>query len=140
MPGNPDGTSAFHRKPDLILIDTSDVVVDSLSWMSPKVIAEYTIQAWKPSLPITKTLHTKAYLTFLDQPWRHFVLGLSIAKEDIWVHFFDHSGISVLPPFNIHRNPRAFISILATVMFGSQLCIGFDPTITVKPVQPLHFS
>lgn len=140
MPGNPDGAGAFHRKPDLILIDTSDVVVDSLSWMSPKVIAEYTSQAWKPSLPITKTLHTKAYLTFLDQPWRRFVLGLSIAKEDIRVHFFNRSGISVSPPFNIHRNPRAFISILATVMFGSRLCIGFDPTITVKPVQPLRFS
>lgn len=140
MPGNVDGAGAFHRKPDLILVEKSDALTDSISWMSPKVIAECTSQAWKPSLALVKTLHTKAYLVLLNQPWRRFVLALSIVKQDIRVHFYDHSGCSVSPAFNIHSNPRAFVTILAAVMFGSRLCIGFDPTITVKPVRPLWVS
>ena len=140
MPGNPDGVGAFHHKPDLILIEKSDVPIDSLSWMNPKVIVECTSQGWKPSLPIAKTLHTKVYLIFLDQPWRRFVLGLSIAKEEIQVHFYNHLGSSVSLHFNIHCNPKAFVGILTSVMFGSWLCIGFDPTITMRPIQPLHVS
>ncbi|KIM62388.1 hypothetical protein SCLCIDRAFT_119863 [Scleroderma citrinum Foug A] len=124
----------FHHKPNLILVEKLDALTNSISWMSSKVIAKCTSQAWKPSLTLMKTLHTKAYLILLDQPWRWFVLALSIVKQDIQVHFYDHSGCSVSPAFNIHSNPRAFVTILAAIMFGSQLCIGFDPTITVKPV------
>jgi len=134
MPGNVEGAGMFHCKPDLILVKTSDALTDTISWMSPKVIAEYTSQVWKPSIALMKTLHTKAYLVLLDQPWRQFVLALSIMKQDIRVHFYDCSGCSVSPAFNIHSNLHAFITILMAVMFGSQLCIGFDPTITVKPV------
>jgi len=140
MPGNADGTGAYCCKPDIILIEKADTPTDSILWMSPKVIAECTNQAWKPSMPLMKTLHTKAYLVFLNQPWRHFVLALSIVKEEMCVHFYNHSGGSVSPPINIQCNPRAFVSVLATIMFSSQLCIGFDPTITVRPVQPLWVS
>jgi len=108
--------------------------------MSPKVITEYTSQVWKPSIALVKTLHTKAYLVLLNQPWRWFVLALSIVKQDIQIHFYNRSGCSVSPAFNIHSNPHAFITILVAVMFGSWLCIGFDPTITVKPVRPLRVS
>jgi len=142
MPGNVEGAGTFHHKPDLILIEKSDALTDTISWMSPKVIAKYTSQVWKPSIALVKTLHTKAYLVLvlLDQPWRWFVLALSIMKQDIRIHFYDRSGCSVSPAFNIHSNPHAFITILAAVMFGSRLCIGFDPTITVKPVRPLQVS
>ena len=67
----------------------TDTLTDCISWMSPKVLAECTNQAWKPSIPLVKTLHTKAYLVLLDQPWRRFVLAVSIVKQDIRVHFYD---------------------------------------------------
>ena len=138
MPGTVEGAGAFHRKPDLILVEKSDALTDCISWMSPKVLAECTNQAWKPSIPLVKTLHTKAYLVLLDQPWRRFVLAVSIMKQDIRVHFYDRSGCSVSPAFNIHSNPHIFVTILVAIMFESRVCIGFDPTITVRPVQPLR--
>jgi len=108
--------------------------------MSPKVITEYSSQGWTPSTRLTKTLHTKAYLVFLDQPWRRFVLGMLIAKQQMRMHFYDRSGCSISPPFDVHSDPAAFVAVLAAVMFGSRPCIGFDPTMTVKPVYPLHVS
>jgi len=89
--------------------------------MSPKVIAEYSSQGWTPSTRLAKTLHTKAYLVFLDQPWRRFVLGMSIAKQQMRMHFYDHSGCSISPPFDVHSDPAAFVAVLAAVMFGSRL-------------------
>jgi len=56
------------------------------------------------------------------------------------IHFYDRSGGSVSPPINIQCNPRAFVAVLATIMFSSWLCIGFDSTITVRLVQPLRVS
>ena len=108
--------------------------------MSPKVIAKYSSQVWSPSSRLTKTLHTKAYLVFLDQPWRRFVLALSIAGEQLRVHFYDRSGCSISPAFNIYHNPTAVVAILAIVMFGPRLCIGFDPTVIVRPTYPLRVS
>ena len=89
MARNADGTGTFYRKPDIIHIEKSDTPTDSISWMSPRVIAECTTQGWKPSIHLVKTLHTKVYLVFLDQPWRHFILALSVVKEDMRVHFYD---------------------------------------------------
>ena len=83
MPGNVDGAGAFHRKPDIILVKTSDQPTDSISWMSLQVIVEYTAQSFKPSMSLVKTIHTKVYLIFLDQPWRRYVLALSIAKQEL---------------------------------------------------------
>ena len=140
MPGNVDGAGAYHHKPDIILVEKSDQLADSISWMSPKVLAEHTTQAFKLSMPLVKTIHTKAYLIFLDQPWRRFVLALSIVKQDLRVHFYDHSGASISPAFNIETSPGRLVAILASVMFGSRDSIGFDPTIIVRPTQPLRVS
>ena len=140
MPGNIDHAGAYHCKPDVILIEKSDQLTDSISWMSPKVITEYMTQPFKPSMPLVKTLHTKAYLIFLNQPWRRFVLALSIAKQELRVHFYDCSGTSISPTFNIDTNPGRLVAILASVMFGSQVSIGFDPTVNVRPIQPLRVS
>ncbi|KAI6003152.1 hypothetical protein EDD15DRAFT_2361051 [Pisolithus albus] len=140
MPGTADGAGAYNRKPDMILVEKSDPPSDSISWMSPKVIAEYSSQAWKPSTRLQKTLHTKAYLVFLDQPWRRFVLGLSVAKQQMRVHFYDRSGCSISPPFDIHSNPHTLVAILTAVMFGPRQCVGFDPTVNVWPILPLRVS
>ncbi|KIM61195.1 hypothetical protein SCLCIDRAFT_122456, partial [Scleroderma citrinum Foug A] len=136
MPGNINRAGAYHCKPNVILVEKSDQLTDSISWMSLKVITEYTTQPFKPSMPLVKTLHTKAYLIFLDQPWRRFVLALSIAKQELRVHFYDRSGTSISPAFNIDTNPGRLVAILASVMFGSWVGIGFDPTINVRPIQP----
>jgi len=68
------------------------------------------------------------------------MLALSIAGEQLRVHFYDCSGCSISPPFDVHRNPTALVAILMTVMFGPRLCIGFDPTIIVKPICPIRVS
>ena len=140
MPGNIDHAGAYHHKFNVILIEKSDQLTNSISWMSLKVITEYMTQPFKPSMPLMKTLHTKAYLIFLDQPWRCFILALSIAKQELRVHFYDHSGTSISPTFNINTNPGCLVTILTSVMFGSWVSRGFDPTINVRPIQPLWVS
>ncbi|KAI6010463.1 hypothetical protein EDC04DRAFT_2610201 [Pisolithus marmoratus] len=121
MPGTIEGAGTYHHKLDMILIEkseTSDCPSNSISWTNLKVIAEYTSQVWKSATHLLKTLHTKAYLIFLDQPWRWFMLGLSIAKWEMHVHFYNHSGSSISPPFNIYHNPNAVVAILVAVMFS----------------------
>ncbi|KAI5996689.1 hypothetical protein EDD15DRAFT_2118825, partial [Pisolithus albus] len=62
---------------------------------------------------------------------------LSVAGQQLRVHFYDRSGCSISLPFDIHSNPKAFVAILAAVMFGPRQCIGFDPTLTIRPTLPL---
>ena len=40
-------------------------------------------------------MDTKAYLVLVDQPWRRFVLGFSIANSELRVHLDDHSGVAI---------------------------------------------
>ena len=54
------------------------------------------------------------------------------------MYVYDHSGLCVSPPFNIHRNSQLFLTILVAVMFGTEPCVGFDPTITVTPTQVIQ--
>ncbi|KAI6039432.1 hypothetical protein EDC04DRAFT_2895226 [Pisolithus marmoratus] len=133
MPGTIEGAGTYHHKLDMILIKKSDPPSNSISWTNPKVIAKYTSQVWKSATHLLKTLHMKAYLIFLDQPWRQFMLGLSIVKWEMHVHFYDRSGSSISPPCNIYHNPNAVVAILVAIMFSLCQCIGFDPTVTVRP-------
>ena len=68
------------------------------------------------------------------------MLGMSIVKRQMRVHFYDRSGCSISPPFHVHNDAATFVTILAAVMFGSCPCIGFDPTVSVKPIYPLCVS
>ncbi|KAI6004882.1 hypothetical protein EDD15DRAFT_2107761, partial [Pisolithus albus] len=79
-------------------------------------------------------------LVFLDQPWRRFVLGLSVVKQQMRVHFYDRSGCSISPPFDIHSNPHTLVAILTAVMFGPRQCVGFDPIVNVWLILPLQVS
>lgn len=85
-------STAYPHMPDLVLIDNSAVSHDEITWLSPKVIAEYTKETFQPASRIGNTMDTKARLVLVDQPWRRFVLGLSIANSELRVHFYDHSG------------------------------------------------
>lgn len=138
LPGTPKGAGAYHRCPDLILIESADQTPGSLSWMSPTVLAEYTSEKWTPGMRLAKTLHTKAYLTLLDQPWRRFVLCMSLCQKEMRVHFYDRSGAVVSPPFDINAEPHFFIAVLSAVVFGPRLSVGFDPTISISPTRPLR--
>ena len=91
------GSIGYTRKPDLAPIDKGTISHDEITcqWLSPKVIAEYTKETFQPASRLGKTMDTKAYLVLVDQPWRRFVLGLSIANGELRVHLYDHSGVAI---------------------------------------------
>ena len=131
------GSTGYSRKPDLVLIDNSPLSQDEITWLSPKVIAEYTKEKFQPASRVGKTIDTKAYLVLVDQPWRHFILGLTIANSKLCVHFYDHSGGTISPPFNIHNDAQHFVFIIAAVTFSCRTSIGFNSTIEIHPL-PLN--
>ncbi|KAI5991758.1 hypothetical protein F5J12DRAFT_897447 [Pisolithus orientalis] len=83
-------------------------------------------------------MDTKAYLTLIDQPWRCYVLGLSITDSKLLqLHFYNHSGGAISPSINIHTDAEVFIYIICAVAFGSHSTLGFDSTIEISP-HPAH--
>ncbi|KIO09339.1 hypothetical protein M404DRAFT_21903 [Pisolithus tinctorius Marx 270] len=132
------GSTGYSRKPDLILVDNTPVSLDEITWLSPKVIAKYSKESFKPASRLGKTMDTKAYLTLVDQPWRRYVLGLSITDSELLrLHFYDHSGGAISPSINIHTDAEVFIYIVCAVAFGSRSTLGFDSTIEISP-HPAH--
>ncbi|KAF8432136.1 hypothetical protein L210DRAFT_3650633 [Boletus edulis BED1] len=127
------GSTGYFRKPDLVLVDNDAMSHDEITWLSPKVIAEYTKETFQPASWIGKTMDTKAYLVLVDQPWQRFILGLSIANCDLRVHFYDHSGGAISPAFNIHADAQHFFFIIAALAFGCRASIGFDLTVEIHP-------
>ncbi|KIO08000.1 hypothetical protein M404DRAFT_23246 [Pisolithus tinctorius Marx 270] len=114
---------SYSQKPDLILVDNTPVSLDEITWLSPKVIAEYS---------------KESYLTLVDQPWRHYVLGLSITDSKLLqLHFYDHSGGAISPSINIHTDTEVFIYIVCAIAFSSCSTLGFDLTIEISP-HPAH--
>ncbi|KAG1864456.1 hypothetical protein C8R48DRAFT_772976 [Suillus tomentosus] len=126
----PVGNGYIRRKPDLVLSDEAD-----LQWNSMLVVAELSSTAYTPAERAGRTLDTKAWLMFKDQPWRRFVLLLSFLDDcrELRVHLYDHSGGIVTPPVNVDREPDIFIYIMACIVFGKRTCIGFDHTIIINP-------
>ena len=94
------GSIGYSHKPDLILIDNSLLSQDKITWLSPKVIAEYTKEKFQPASWVGKIIDTKAYLVLVDQPWGCFILRLTIANSELCVHFYEHSGGAT---FHIHH-------------------------------------
>ena len=64
------GSSGYIWKPDLNLVNNSTLMVDEISWWSPKVLTEYTKESFQPTKCLRKMMDSKAYITFLEQPWR----------------------------------------------------------------------
>jgi len=128
------GSTGYNRKPDLVLVSNTITSCNEITWLSPKVIGEYSKESFQPASHIRRTMDTKVYLVMVDQPWRRFVLGLSLANEELRVHFYDHSGGSISPPFNIHVEPDSFLYIVGGLVFGIHSCISFDMTIKISPL------
>jgi hypothetical protein len=78
---NPLPGSQYSCKPDLVLVDQATTTVDEVTWLSPKVVGEYTRETDQPAGRLGKTMDTKAYIMFIAQPWRRYVLRLSIASN-----------------------------------------------------------
>ncbi|KAG1797797.1 uncharacterized protein HD556DRAFT_1440758 [Suillus plorans] len=87
---------------------------------------------YKPAQWIAKAADTQAYLLLSNQPWRHFALVLSFTHQycELRVLLYDHAGGVVTPSIKIQQSPDAFAQIIASVVFGSPECIGYDSTIT----------
>ena len=127
----------YERKPDLVLLENELLPRDKISWKSPKVLAELTRESFIPTARIARTLDTRVYLVMIEQPWRRFVLALSFSKLELRLHYYDHSGGSISSPFHLQCDPQEFLFILACVVFGPRLCIGFDDTIDIIAQVPI---
>jgi hypothetical protein len=128
----PIGDDAVQRKPDLCLSNEVE-----LQWSNILVVAELTSSQYSPAERAGKTLDTKAWLIFREQPWRRFVLCLSFCNEyrELRVHVYDHSGGIVTQLVNIHQEPDKFRYIMACIVYGTRDCIGFDSTMSINPTQ-----
>ncbi|KAI5999845.1 hypothetical protein F5J12DRAFT_784609 [Pisolithus orientalis] len=132
------GSTGYSQKPDLILVNNTPVSLNKIMWLSPKVIAKYSKESFKPASHLGKMMDTKAYLTLVDQPWRCYVLGLSITDSELLqLHFYNHSGGAISPSINIHTDAEVFIYIVCAIAFGSCSTLGFDSTIEISP-HPAH--
>ena len=131
----PGSSGGYQQKPDLILVNEATTTFNEVTWQSPKVIGEYTKESFQPAKHLGKTMDLKAYLVFLEQPWRWFVLGLSICSaEELHVHFYNCCGSTVSLPFSIHKEPLSFVYILSAISFGCHSGIGFDTTMQIQPL------
>ncbi|KAG1844885.1 hypothetical protein C8R48DRAFT_780103 [Suillus tomentosus] len=129
----------IHHKPDLALLDDVAARCDTI-----KAVCELTLQPYLPQSTVGKTINSKAYLLLRHQPWRRFVLLLSLTNgyHDLRVHMYDHSGGVVTPCVNIVSNPNLYLHILSCLVFGNLECIGYNPLIVIfmKTLQPAQLE
>ncbi|KAG0703856.1 hypothetical protein DFH29DRAFT_998105 [Suillus ampliporus] len=109
------------RKPDLALLDDVEA-----RWDTIKAVCELTSQPYSATSTIGKMLDNKAYLLFRRQPWRQFILLMSMSKKyrELRVHMYDHSGAVVTPPININTHPNNYLHIFSCLVFGKLECLG----------------
>jgi len=125
------------HKLDLILIDTASLG-DKISWTKILAVMELTDNDLTPSRPIAKTLHEKAWLMMRSQPWRRYILLLSMAHSLVRVHYYDHSGLIVTSPIPFDDSIQ-LINVIIPIAFGEKSCLGYDPTICiVTPIPTLE--
>ncbi|GJJ10689.1 hypothetical protein Clacol_004916 [Clathrus columnatus] len=66
---------------------------------------------------------------FRQQLDRRFVLGITISFNNISMWLFDRSGgMGMSEPYNIHKNPEAFVGMISVITFINHR-IGWDPTL-----------
>ncbi|KAG1842842.1 hypothetical protein F4604DRAFT_1938561 [Suillus subluteus] len=118
----------IYCKPDLVLLDDM-----TARWDMIKVVCELTSQLYSPQSTIGKTIDSKAYLLLRRQPWRRFVLLLSLTNGycDLRVHMYDHSGGVVMPCVDIVSNPNIYLHILSCLVFSNLECIGYNHSILI---------
>ena len=133
-------------KPDLVLQEFPPLTIgpqQALSWVDVISFIEVSSKPYSYS-DGHKTVHSavmrKAYAIFASQPSRRFLFAMSIADQKFRAHMFDCSGVVHSRPYNLHKSPRALISMLGLLGLGISEQIGYDPTLTYFPSIPSHLS
>lgn len=132
-----EGQAKWDRKPDLVLLADGDVMEDSktITWGRIKALGELTTQSLGKNTTLIKSLNTKAYILFCAQPWRRYVLAISVANEELRIHLYDRSGVVISPPINLHRNITETFRIIGAFADAGSALLGFDPTLEIFPAR-----
>jgi protein kinase-like protein len=136
-------SSSVKRKPDLILLDKKyhDELQghphQQIDWAFIRAIAEVTSSS-HISKRMTDSINAKAYLMFLCQYNRRFVVALSFTsapEESFRLTVTDREGqIYWTVGLNVARGKERsilFLRILVVLMFGSSADIGLDPNVEI---------
>ncbi|KAG2127313.1 uncharacterized protein EDB93DRAFT_1257066 [Suillus bovinus] len=120
------------QKPDLSLFDFA-LLKEKKSWANVLAFMEHTSSDLSKNrgLAVYWGSAIKAYLIMREQPWCRFVLVYSICANMLRSHYFDHSGIIISLPFNIHKSPGSIClcDALAALTLPDNHYLGLDPTI-----------
>ncbi|KAL1707693.1 hypothetical protein EV121DRAFT_277882 [Schizophyllum commune] len=76
-----------------------------------------------------------------EQKDRRFVFGLTLSRSRVSVWLQDRSGaIGMDVPIDIHKDPKAFVHVIAALAILPAHRLGFDPTIQLarEPLPPIH--
>jgi hypothetical protein len=126
----PDAFNA--QKPDLSLFDFA-LLKEKKSWANVLAFVEHTSSDLSKNRGLAVYWGTaiKAYLIMREQPWRQFILAYSICTNMLCAHYFDHSGVIISLPFNIHKSPGSvhLCDALAALTLLDNHYLGLDPTI-----------
>ena len=77
---------------------------------------------------IQNAIMRKAYAVFTSQPGWWFLFVLSITNQEFRIHMFDHSGVVLSRPYNIHQSPCILLCMLSMLTFGNFGHVGYNPT------------
>jgi len=117
LPGSP-----HDRKPDIML---SPLDVNVHHWRQVDCVAE-TSACVQANIKTKKTIVTKAFCMFTEQPTRRYVINIWMVGEKFCVAYFDRSG-QVVATYPYHKR-HTFVRLIAGLMFGSDKLLGYDPT------------
>ena len=127
-------TGAIKIKPDLILCASDPLNKTTLTWMHVISIMEVTS---KPNdLDMLVNLAQKAYVVFVNQPGRCFLILVSIAAQIFRIHLYDRSGVIHSCGYNIHANADLFTSVLRFLTSAPPKDLGYNPTFTYSGIVP----
>ncbi|KAG1875995.1 hypothetical protein C8R48DRAFT_768838 [Suillus tomentosus] len=87
---------------------------------------------YKPAMQLGKAADIHAYLMMGKQPWRRFVLILSVtnAYRHLRVLMYNRSDGAVSTHFDIYQQLNLFSHIIAAINFGSLECVAYDSTVS----------
>jgi hypothetical protein len=134
--------SNIKRKPDLILLDkkyydTMSKSIEKVDWAFIRAIAEVT-STDKMTQRIIDTVNTKAYLMYLCQYNRRFVVALSFTAaegQSFRLTVTDREGqvkwTVGLDGARSKERAALFLRILVVLMFGTSANIGLDPNVEI---------
>ncbi|KAF8958358.1 hypothetical protein BDZ97DRAFT_1762234 [Flammula alnicola] len=124
------GGPSAARKPDLNLIEEGETP----SWTTVKVTAELTSNIHiKHQEHNENQLTNGAYMVFSSQDERRFHIGVSFCQAEVRVYVFDRAGVVGSVQFDLEKEPKMLIRLLAGLTLSDPSAIGFDPTIRHEP-------